>query len=60
MKPVPQPNKLHQMIVGALLDNKQVYVPAPKGVDGPGHWRGTLANNVSELNMDRAAKRWLK
>ncbi|AXH67905.1 hypothetical protein J4T99_gp100 [Mycobacterium phage Bromden] len=57
MKPVAQPNLLHQIILGHLVDNKQVYVPVK---DGQGYWRGTLANNVSERNVDLAARRWIK
>ncbi|QXO14338.1 hypothetical protein SEA_CHASER_99 [Mycobacterium phage Chaser] len=57
MKPVAQPNLLHQIVLGHLVDNKQVYVPVK---DGQGYWRGTLANNVSAENVDLAARRWIK
>ncbi|OYN81747.1 hypothetical protein CG716_05175 [Mycolicibacterium sphagni] len=61
MKPVARPNVMRQMILGALLDNKQVFVPpADKDSGLPGSWRPTLANNVSALNVDRMARRWIK
>lgn len=62
MKPVAQPNKLHQTILGHLLDNKQRFIPA-KLVGGdvtePAKLLSMLANNVSALNVERASRRWL-
>jgi hypothetical protein len=43
-KPQGKSNLIHQQILASLLDNR----------------RGTLANNVSELSVNRAAKRWAK
>lgn len=57
MKPVAQPNLLHQMILGFLVDNKQRFIPAKDEV--PASIVPMLANNVSELNVDRASRRWL-
>lgn len=62
MKPVAQPNLLYQTMMGFLLDNKQRFIPA-KLVGGdvvePARVEPMLANNVSELNVERAARRWL-
>lgn len=41
-KPVNKGNLLHQQILGELLANKP----------------GRLAGNVSDLSIERAAKRW--
>ena len=41
-KPQGKANLLHQQILGALVENK----------------RGRLANNVSNENVERAARRW--
>ena len=43
-KPQGKANLTHQQILSSLLDNR----------------RGTLANNVSELNVNRSAKGWAK
>lgn len=57
MKPVAQPNLLHQVIMGALLDNKQRFIPAKD--EEPAKLLPTLANNVSALNVEIASRRWL-
>ncbi len=55
---------LRQSILSALLDNKQYLVRDGKGKpakddDGNRIVRGTLANNVSNENVERAARRWV-
>ncbi|WKW87278.1 hypothetical protein SEA_CHARGERPOWER_63 [Mycobacterium phage Chargerpower] len=52
-------NPLHQQILSALLSNPVRRVPVAKGsaITRP---VGTLANNVSEENIERAARRWIK
>lgn len=58
MKPVAQPNLLHQTMLGHLLDNKQRFIPAKD--DAPARIEPMLANNVSALNVELAAARWIK
>lgn len=69
VKPVAQPNKLYQLILSALLESAQTVRTELRGKrDVKGRWVEvavdvpvpTLAGHVSELNVDRAAKRWIK
>ncbi|AIS73737.1 hypothetical protein SEA_POCAHONTAS_64 [Mycobacterium phage Pocahontas] len=64
-KPTAKANRLHQQILSDLLANRQ-FVRTEKHKDPKtGKEKsvqvvtGTLANNVSEFNLERAAKAWL-
>lgn len=68
VKPVQQPNLLHQMMLGALLDNEQKTRTEWRGKrDKSGRWIEVpvvipvpmLAGHVTMLNCERAAGRWL-
>ena len=68
MKPVAQPNRFHNTILGALLDNKTTMRTEIRGKrDVKGKWVlvevhvpvPTIAGNVSNLNVELAAKRWI-
>ncbi|AEJ92369.1 hypothetical protein TIMSHEL_65 [Mycobacterium phage Timshel] len=60
-------NPLHQIILKGLLDNKQTVRTEVRGKRGKKGWEErevqvavpTLAGNVSDLNIDIAAKRWI-
>lgn len=67
-KPAPQPNLLHQVMLAALVENKQtVRTEIRSKRDKSGRWGEytvdvsvpMLAGNVSGLNCDLAARRWL-
>ncbi|AVJ50810.1 hypothetical protein SEA_PHRANNY_69 [Mycobacterium phage Phranny] len=73
-KPTPKANRLHQQILGDLIATKQtVWTRKRIDPDSPDPKRpkvietkvfGTelarpLARNVSEFNVERAAKRWI-
>lgn len=65
-KPQGKSNLLHQQILGGLLANKTTVRTEVRGKKQNGKWVEstvpvqvpTLAGNVSNDNVDRAAKRW--
>jgi hypothetical protein len=69
LKPVAQPNLMHQQILGSLLDIRQTTRSETRHRRDrkTGRWvdqqidvpQPTIAGNVSDLNCERAAKRWL-
>lgn len=70
-KPTRQPNKLHQQILGSLVDtrpasweHKKIDPEDPKKVVTTkvtsALLKSALAQNVSEQSVEQAAKRWIK
>lgn len=67
MKPSAQPNLLHQIVLGALVKNQKTTRTEVRGRRSKTGWEEytvevpipTIAGNVSDLNVERAAKRWV-
>jgi len=66
--PTQQPNLMHQIVLASLLDPKTtVRSEIRHKRDAKNRWVSvvvdvpvpTIAGNVSELNVDRASRRWL-